>query len=198
MLQQANRQFRAGGLTERQPARCVIETGALPHQRRGRRQRRRRRVRRQARSICATSPRSWTAPEEPSQYVFFGHGAARAAPPTKSPPSPSASPSARAPTPSPWPTRSCGRWRRSRARVIPADVDGDHHPPLRRDRRGEVERTAAPHGHRGGRRVAPDPAHARLARVGHRRHRHPGHARAHAARVLPATASRSTASRSSR
>ena len=46
------------------------------------------------------------------------------------------------------------------------------HAPLRRDGGGEVERTAFPHADCGRRRFAPDPAHAGLARVGHRGHCH--------------------------
>ena len=49
--------------------------------------------------------------------------------------------------------------------MIPGDVHDLDHPPLRRDRRREVQRTAAAHGDRRPRRLAAHPAHARLARV---------------------------------
>ena len=72
-----------------------------------------------------------------------------------------------------------------KGRVIPNDVADRHHPPLRRDGGGEIQRAAAAHGHRGDRRVAAHPADAGLARVGHRRHRHSLHAGPDAAGVLP-------------
>ena len=56
-----------------------------------------------------------------------------------------------------------------------------HHPALRDVRSGEVERAPAPHGHRGGGRLAARPLHARLARVDRRRGRHSIHPVADAA-----------------
>jgi hypothetical protein len=51
---------------------------------------------------------------------------------------------------------------------IPADVEVSDHAALRRDGGGEIERTAAAHGHRGVQRVDVDLADAGLARVGDR------------------------------
>ena len=83
----------------------------------------------------------------------------------------------------------CGQPRprqgRSRARRLRALGRRDRrHPQLRRDCRGEIQRTAVPHGDRGDCGIGPDLADARVPRVLDRIYRHPGHAGAYPGRVL--------------
>ena len=144
MLQQANRQYRAGGLTSDnrrcswKPARFCksaedvgnVVVGVFGGQ--------------PGLSARSGGDRGWRGGARASMCSSERAAAAR----SKNPPSPSASPSAPAPMPSPWPTRCCARWRLLKGTIIPADVTVSRHPQLRRDGGGEIQRTAPAHGHR--------------------------------------------------
>ena len=116
MLQQANRQFRAGGLTTGNRE-VLIETGGVSRNGGGCRQCRRRRVRR-ASGLSAGGRGDPGRRRGTVAVCVFDGAKAR----LRNPPSRSASPSAPAPTPFPWRTRCCARWTLLKGTVIPADV----------------------------------------------------------------------------
>ena len=168
MLQQANRQFRAGGLTSEQPGSAWSKPARSSQ-----------RARTWAmwssacsaasRSICAKSRRSWMARKSRRSTCSSVTATASAATPDEEPAvtlSIAKRPGANAISVADEVLRKVETLK---GRIIPADVHGLHHAQLRRDRGGEIQRTAAAHGHRGGRRVAAHLADARLARIGHRR-----------------------------
>ena len=160
----------AGGLTSNNRE-VIVETGAFPDQR------------------ARTWATWWSAcfggkpvylrdvadivdgAEEPIQYVFFGarRGAAGASDGRMNKPAVTLSiakrPGANAISVA---DEVLQESRHAQGPHHPERRRGHHHAQLRRDGGGKIQRTAAAHGHRGGRRVAAHPADAGLARVGHR------------------------------
>ena len=138
-------------------------------------------------SICAKCADIVDGAEEPSNYMLLRprRGARRIAPDEEPAVTLSIAkrPGANAISVD---ARGAAQDRDAQGHAHPARCRGLDHAQLRRNRRGQIQRTPAPHGHRRHRRLAPHLAHARLARIGHRRPRHSRHARAHPARFLSA------------
>ena len=182
MLQQANRQFAAGGLTSDNHE-IVVETGAFLKNAEE--------VGNVVVGVFSGKPvylrdvaEIVDGAEEPSQYVLFGSGAAKSALADEQPAvtlTVAKRPGANAIDVA---ERVLKKVDTLKGTLIPADVQISITRQLWRNGLGEIQRIAVPHAACGARRLAADSVDARLARIGDCLDRDPFHARSHLAGLL--------------